>query len=182
MPHVFEPAPTGRAKCRGCGKLIPKGEQRFGERMPSPFGEGELTLWFHPLCAAYRRPESTLQALAETSAGIAVRETLERAARAIAAHRRLSRVDGVERAPNARAKCRSCKEAIPNGTWRIRLVFFEAGRFMPGGFVHLDCHRAYFEGHDALASVVHFSPDLSDGERGELARAWGAATARAPGS
>lgn len=175
MVHVFEPAPTGRAKCRGCGKPIAKGEQRFGERMPSPFGDGDMTLLFHPLCAAYRRPESILQALTETSEGVADRETLERVARASAAHRRLARVDGVQRAPNGRAKCRSCKEAIANGTWRVRLVFFEAGRFMPGGFVHVDCHRAYFEGHDALASVVHFSPDLTDEERAELTRAWGAA-------
>ena len=52
MPHVFEPAPTGRAKCRGCGRAIAKGELRFGERLPNPFAEGEMTLWFHPLCAA----------------------------------------------------------------------------------------------------------------------------------
>ena len=175
MAHVFEPAPTGRAKCRGCAKLIPKGELRFGERMPSPFGEGEMTLWFHPLCAAYRRPESVLQALAESSEGVAARETLERAARGSAAHRRLARVDGAQRAPNGRAKCRSCRVVIPNGAWRVRLVFFEAGRFLPGGFLHVDCHRAYFEGHDALESVVHFSPDLTDEERGELTRAWGAA-------
>jgi hypothetical protein len=67
MPHVIEPAPTGRAKCRGCNQLIARGEPRFGERLPSPFAEGEMTLWFHPLCAAYRRPESLLQGLTETS-------------------------------------------------------------------------------------------------------------------
>ena len=173
MAHVFEPAPTGRAKCRGCGKPIAKGELRFGERMPSPFGDGDMTLLFHPLCAAYRRPESILESLAESSEGVADRETLERVSRASAAHRRLSRIDGAQKSPNARAKCRNCKETIPNGSWRIRLVFFEAGRFMPGGFIHLDCQRAYFEGHDALASAVHFSPDLSDEEREELTRAWG---------
>ena len=31
MAHVFESAPTGRAKCRGCGQPIGKGEIRFGE-------------------------------------------------------------------------------------------------------------------------------------------------------
>ena len=46
MPHVFEPAPTGRAKCRGCGRPIAQGDLRFGERIPNPFAEGETTLWF----------------------------------------------------------------------------------------------------------------------------------------
>ncbi len=68
MPHVFEPAPTGRAKCRGCGRPIEKGEARFGERIPNPFAEGETTLWFHPLCAAYKRP-CTSPAARTTSRG-----------------------------------------------------------------------------------------------------------------
>ena len=58
------------------------------------------------------------------------------------------------------------------GTWRIRLVFYEEGRFSPGGFVHLDCRMAYFETDDVLAQVLHFSPDLSDDERAELERAF----------
>ena len=41
MPHVIEPAPTGRAKCRGCGEKIGAGELRFGESLPNPFAEGE---------------------------------------------------------------------------------------------------------------------------------------------
>ena len=173
MPHVFEPAPTGRAKCRGCGRLIAKGDLRFGERMPSPFGEGEMTLWFHPRCAAYKRPEAVLQALAETSEAVADRDVLERAARGNSAHRRLPRIDGAERAPSGQAKCRSCRQAIERGTWRIRLVFFEAGRFLPGGFVHLDCRGAHFEGNDVLDAVIHFSSGLDDDERKELTRAFG---------
>jgi hypothetical protein len=174
MPHVLEPAPTGRAKCRGCGRPIAKGEPRFGERLPSPFAEGEMTLWFHPLCAAYKRPDALLQALAEVAEDVRDRETLLGAARGSSAHRRLPRIDGAERAPSGHAKCRSCRERIERGTWRIRLVFFEAGRFLPGGSVHLDCQRAYFEGHEVRGPLLHFSPDLSDDERGELARACGA--------
>ena len=56
MAHVFEPAASGRAKCRGCGQALPKGEVRFGEKLANPFAEGEMTHWFHPLCAAYKRP------------------------------------------------------------------------------------------------------------------------------
>ena len=179
MPHVFEPASSGRAKCRGCGQAIAKGELRFGERLPNPFGEGDMTLWFHPLCAAYKRPEAILQALAEAAAGVPDGAALERVARASSAHRRLPRIDGAERAPSGHAKCRHCKERIERGTWRIRLVFFEEGRFMPGGSVHIGCREAYFEGHDALDAMLHFSARLSEENRAELARACGADPARA---
>ena len=168
MPHVFELASSGRAKCRGCGQAIAKGELRFGERLPNPFGEGEATLWFHPLCAAYRRPETILDVLADAPPSGADRAALERAARSSSAQRRLSRIAGAERAPSAQAKCRHCKERIEKGTWRIRLVFFEEGRFMPSGFVHLDCRKAYFEDHDIRDALLHFSPDLGDDERAEL--------------
>jgi len=168
MPHVFEPAPTGRAKCRGCGRAIAKGELRFGERLPNPFAEGEMTLWFHPLCAAYKRPEAVLQALAEAPPAGTDVAALERAAGGSSAHRRLPRIDGAERAPSSQAKCRSCKQRIERGSWRIRLVFFEEGRFMHSGFVHLDCRKDYFEGNDVLAPLLHFSPDLGDDDRAEL--------------
>jgi hypothetical protein len=171
MPHLFEPAPTGRAKCRGCGRNIEKGELRFGERIPNPFAEGETTLWFHPLCAAYKRPEPMLETLAQARGSAPDPEALERAARGASAHRRLPRIDGAERAPTSQAKCRHCHEPIARGDWRIRLVFYEEGRFNPAGFVHLACRAEYFEGADILAPLLHFSPELSEGERAELVRA-----------
>ncbi|MEQ1893957.1 MAG: PARP-type zinc finger-containing protein, partial [Planctomycetota bacterium] len=106
MPHVFEPAPSARAKCRGCGRAIARGELRFGERIPNPFAEGETTLWFHPLCAAYKRPEPLLAALTESGAAVPEHETLAAQARATLAHRRLPRIDGAERAPSSQARCR----------------------------------------------------------------------------
>jgi hypothetical protein len=172
MAHVFEAAPTGRAKCRGCNQAIAKGETRFGERLPNAFGEGEMTLWFHPLCAAYKRPESLLEALGASPEAALDREALERAAQASMAHRRLPRVDGAERSPSGQAKCRHCREPIEKGTWRIRLVFYEEGRFSPGGFIHLGCRAEYFEGHDVLEPVLHFSPKLAEGERAELVRVY----------
>ena len=178
MAHVFEPATTGRSKCRGCGQAIAKGDLRFGERLPNAFGEGEMTQWFHPLCAAYKRPEVMLQALAETP-GVADAATLERAAQFSASFRRLPRIDGAERASSGQAKCRHCKEKIEKGAWRIRLVFYEDGRFMPGGFIHLDCRNAYFERDDVLEPLLRFSPALSEDDRAELARAVGADPARA---
>lgn len=184
MPHLFELAPTGRSKCRACARLIERGEFRFGERIPNPFAEGETTLWFHPLCAAYKRPEPLLEALAGAPEDLPGREALERVARSSSAHRRLPRIDGAERAPSGQAKCRCCHEPIARGTWRIRLVFYEEGRFSPGGFLHVDCRRTYFERDDVLAPVLHFSPDLVAEERAELTRALGTdpGTAAAPES
>jgi hypothetical protein len=170
VPHLFEPAASGRSKCRGCGQAIAQGELRFGERLPNPYAEGEMTVWFHPQCAAFKRPEPLLEALVETPA-VPDRETLERTARASLAQRRLPRIDGAERSPGAQARCRSCREVIARGSWRIRLGYWEEGRFVPGGFVHLECRKAYFETDDILDRVLRFSRDLSADEREELKRA-----------
>ena len=171
MPHVFEIAPTGRAKCRGCNQLIERGTLRFGERIANPFGEGEATLWFHPRCAAYKRPEPFLEALPAAPASLSDTEELEQVAREGLAHGRLPRIDGADKAPTSQAKCRQCREPIARGTWRIRLVFFEDGRFSPGGFVHLDCRQAYFEREDILRALLHFSAKLDQDERLDLERA-----------
>jgi hypothetical protein len=171
VPHIFESASSGRAKCRGCGQPIQRGELRFGERLPNPYAEGEMTLWFHPACAAYKRPEPLLQALGETGESVPDRERLERAAHGSLAHRRVPRIDGAERSPSGQARCRSCHEPIERGTWRIRLVHYDEGRFSPGGYVHLACRKTYFETDDILDPLLHFSPDLSDSEREELRRA-----------
>lgn len=171
MAHVFQPAPSGRAKCRGCGLLIEKGALRFGELIPNPFAEGETTLWFHPLCAAYKRPESMLETLGEDVPNRPAPEPLERAARVSSAHRRLPRIDGAERSPSGKATCRSCRQPIDKGLWRIRLKIYEEGLFSPAGFLHLTCRKAYFETNDILEPVLHFSPDLDEQDREELARA-----------
>lgn len=172
MPHVFEPASSSRAKCRACGRTLAKGELRFGERLPNPYADGEMTFWFHPLCAAFRRPEQVLEALAEGPVDVPERAALERIARAAAEHRRLPRVNGAERSPSRQAKCRHCREPIEKGSWRIRLVFLEDGRFAPGGFVHIDCRKAYFEDHDALEAILHFSAEMSAEDRKDLERAY----------
>ena len=170
MAHVFEAAPTGRAKCRGCGELIGKGEIRFGERLPNPFAEGEMTLWFHPMCAAYKRPEPMLEALASPAGEVAGRQKLELAAKGSIAHRRRDRIDGAERA-KGQAACRHCREPIPKGMWRIRLTFFDEGQFSGGGFIHLACIQPYFETTEILGQVLHFSRALTADDREELAKA-----------
>ncbi|MFN8095418.1 MAG: hypothetical protein U0599_24920 [Vicinamibacteria bacterium] len=162
MPHVIESAPTGRAKCRGCGAKIDAGALRFGEALPNPFGEGDTTHWFHLDCGAFKRPEPFLEALGAREEPLDGKEGLEAAARAGIDHPRLVRVDGAERSPTGRAECRHCREAIPKDAWRVRLVFWEEGRFNAAGFVHVRCAPAYFETGDLLPRVRRFAPALTD--------------------
>ncbi len=175
MPHVIEYAASGRAKCRGCDTKIAKGELRFGERQPNAFGEGEMTLWFHVPCAAYKRPEPFLEALDGdapqdvSSDDFAVAEELRSTAAFGVEHRRVPRIDKVSRAPTGRARCRSCREMIEKDSWRIGLVFFEEYRFQPSGFIHAACAGEYFETTDVLDRIRYFNPDLESEELGEVA-------------
>jgi hypothetical protein len=173
VPHLLERAPTGRAKCRGCGRAIARDEWRFGERLPNPFADGEdalTTHWFHPLCAAFKRPEPMLELLESTTDVVEGRGALEHHAREGIAHRRLPRVDVVSRAPSGRATCRHCREPIAKDTWRIALVFYEDGRFAPSGYMHLTCARPYLETTDIVERLRQFSPELTDEEWGEIRR------------
>lgn len=176
MAHVIEAAASGRAKCRGCGKGITTGQLRFGERLPNPFAEGEMTQWFHLDCAAYKRPEPFLETLEATGESLDDRARLQSEAKRSAAHHRLPRIDGAERAPSGRAQCRSCRAPIGKGTWRISLVYYEEGRFAPSGSIHARCAPSYFETPDVLGRLKHFSPELSDEELRELQAELGSAS------
>ena len=167
MPHVFEPAASGRSKCRACGAALPKGELRFGERLPSPFADGaEITLWFHPKCAAYKRAEAVAEALSQSPA-VPDAETLRSIASAVAGRPRVARIDGAERAKGV-ATCRHCREPIERGAWRIRISTFDEGMLNPLGFVHLGCGAAYCESAEILERVLYFSRDMSAEDRGAL--------------
>jgi hypothetical protein len=177
MAHVIQPAPTARAKCRGCGQPIARGTLRVGEHLPNPFGEGEMTLWFHVACAAYKRPEVFLETVQSTTA-VEDAGALETSAKRGIEHARVARIDGIQRAPSSRSHCRQCREFIEKGLWRIRLVYYEEGRFAPSGYIHLRCAQVYFKTTDIIDRLRHFSPDLTEAdveeigaelERGQLA-------------
>src|SRR5262245_26245978 len=176
MPHVIERAASGRAKCRGCGQAIAGGELRFGERLPNPFAEGDLTHWFHLECAAYKRPEPFLEALKERTEPLDDRERLEAEATRGMAQHRLPRIDGASRAPSGRATCRSCRQPIDKGAWRIGLVYYENDRFEAAGFVHIRCAPAYFETADVLGRVKYFTRGLGEQDLGEIKAELEAAT------
>jgi hypothetical protein len=173
MPHVIEPAPSGRAACRGCTLKIPKSDLRFGERLPNPYGDegGEMTHWFHLTCAAYRRPEALLETLDASDGSIPGADHLRQHAQLGITHRRLPRVSTAGRASSGRATCRACKEAIAKDSWRIALVFYDDGRFVPSGFIHAGCVLSYLETTDIMDRVRHFSPDLSAADLDELQQA-----------
>jgi len=175
MPHVIERATSARARCRGCDDKIGKDELRFGERHPNAYGEGEMTLWFHLKCAAYKRPEPFL----EIAGAVADAAGLLEAARFGIEHRRLPRLAGAERAATGRARCRPCREQIAQGGWRLPLVFFEEFRFSPGGFVHAACTNGYFGTTAVIDRCVYFSPGLAAEDVAEL-RASVEAAAAAP--
>lgn len=174
MPHVFELAPSARAKCRGCGQAIARGELRFGERLPNPFAQGEnaenveMTHWFHLPCAAFRRPEAFVAAVPEATVEIDRKDELMHEAELGVTHRRLPRLSTAERASSGRAACRACKELIPKDTWRVALVFYEEGRFMPSGFVHVACVPSYCETVAVMPRVRHFSPALTESDAAEI--------------
>lgn len=174
MAHVIEHAASGRAKCRACNRKIDKDELRFGENRPNAFGDGEMTLWFHVTCAAYKRPEPFLEMLAGVEPEgisrdeVAVAQALKPAAEFGVEHRRVPRIDTVDRAPTGRARCRSCRELIEKDGWRIGLVFFEEYRFQPSGYVHLGCAREYFGTTGLRERIAWFNPERTDAELAEI--------------
>jgi hypothetical protein len=170
MPHIIERARSGRAKCRGCGNRIDAGEQRFGERLPNPYAEdeGEMTHWFHVACAAFMRPEPFLETLPNCVEPIDDRDRLEHEARLGVANRRLPRATTIGRAPSGRAACRSCRQTIDKGAWRISLLYYEDGRFAPSGFIHLGCAFSYLETSEVTGRLKHFSPALSEADLAEV--------------
>jgi hypothetical protein len=171
MPHTIEPATTGRSKCRACGEPIPKDELRFGERLPNPFGDdgSETTHWYHVLCGAYRRPESFGEVLKTHAHDLDDYQVLARAVALGLAHRRVERINGVERASTGRARCRHCREAIAKDALRIGLVFFEEGMTNPAGFIHASCAGDYFGTTDILDRLRHFGTGLDEEDFEELA-------------
>lgn len=147
-----------------------------------------MTLWFHLPCAAYSRPEPFLELQAQKADGVPAPGTatqqgtaawedlapLVAAARFGLEHRRVPRLHGAERATSGRAHCRSCRELIGKGGWRLSLVFFEDYRFSPGGYIHAYCAREYFGAVELLDRIRHFSPGLRGEDLDEISAAMAA--------
>jgi hypothetical protein len=170
LPDAIEPALSARAKCRGCGAAIAKGELRFGEALPNAFGEGESMHWFHLACGACMRPEKFGPALEAHAPPPPDADWLKHAVEIGLAHHRLPRLARVERAPSGRATCRSCREIIEKGAFRAALQMFEEGRFSPIGSIHAECCATYFGTKDIVDRMRKLTPSLTDADADELTR------------
>lgn len=178
MSHIVERAATGRAKCRGCGSAIAKDTWRLGEGVPNMFSDGdgaESRHWYHPRCAAYRRPEALVQALEGTDVRLDDHDVLMAIAQLGVAHPRLPRLDRAERASSGRAACRACRTPIAKDAWRFALLFWQDGRFAPAGFLHPACAEGYLGTRDVLDRIRHFTPSLSEADERDLTDALAAA-------
>ena len=171
MPHSLQVAPTGRAKCRGCGKSIARGELRFGETGPNSYGEGEATTWYHVSCAALMRPDQILPVLGTTAEQVAERQELMELATEGVRLVRLPRLVRAERASSGRAHCRQCRELIHKGDWRLALQVFEEGRPSPIGTIHAWCAEAYFGTRALLPRLRRLTPELGADDWTSLSQA-----------
>lgn len=181
MPHLVEPASSGRAKCRACKETIGKGALRLGEEVPNAFGEGQATHWYHLVCGARRRPEAFLQAwTARQGIGPVEGEDLEsipspaEAAQMVAGaekaqlYPRLTRFVKVHVAPSGRARCQGCRKLIEKGMLRFVLERIEDGMVSGGGFVHVACAREYAGSVDGIESRVRPLSELNEAEWSEV--------------
>lgn len=131
-----------------------------------------MTHWFHPWCAAYRRPEALLATVdvdgTVLPGDLSDFEVMKREAQLGMAHHRVPRVNTAARASTGRAVCRHCKQPIAKDAWRISLLYYEDGRFQPSGFVHVTCARTYFETDAIMPRLKHFSPGLTEADINEI--------------
>jgi Poly(ADP-ribose) polymerase and DNA-Ligase Zn-finger region len=182
MPHIIEPASSGRAKCRACKESIGKGALRLGEEVPNAFGDGQATHWYHLVCGARRRPEAFLDAWASRQAeGIASNDvgapteaealSLIAVAEKAKVYPRLSRFVKVHAAPSGRARCQGCHQLVEKGALRFVLERIEDGMVSGGGFVHIGCAREYAGSVAGIEERVRPLSELSDAEWGQVVTA-----------
>jgi hypothetical protein len=171
MTDVIEQASSARAKCRACGNTIAKGELRFGERLPNPFGEGEMTHWFHLACGAERHAEKVATAMAAYEGEIPDRDRIARIAAEGIKNPKLALVRRAEHSPSGRARCQECHEKIEKG--ELRVAFEREGETPPmaaQSYLHVRCAPAHLGGEGLFEKLRRLSEGLSDEDFGEIAR------------
>lgn len=158
MPHIIEPAKSGRASCRTCRSPIAKGELRFGEEVPNAFAEGETThQWHHLACAAKKKASQLREAMASYEGEIPNKAEIEGLlAAGPAKGEKPASYPYAERASTGRAKCQECDEAIAKGELRVAIEReVDTGSFMRkgAGYLHPACAVAH-TGEDGLFAQV----------------------------
>ncbi len=183
MPHCFQKAPSGRAKCRACKKAISKGDYRLGEEVPNAFGEGTAMHWYHVECGARQRAEAYLTAWEafklepgdvedkETRSLLEKGDVFAATAELGKTYYRLQRFIKVEPAPSGRARCQACRELIEKGALRFVLQRIEDGMVSGAGFIHVGCAHAYAGAVDELLARVRDLSELEEESWSEVERA-----------
>lgn len=176
MAHKIEPAPTGRATCRGCKQTIAKGDLRFGEEFQNAYSEdGGLSFrYWHLACAATKLANDLRGALAAYEGEIDDRPALEAL---VETHAR-PEMPYAERAANGRAKCRVCDESIKKGELRVAFERVFDGPMGPqkgAAYTHPGCVSGYLErererGREAIDRDAALSQVLANSklEAGDL--------------
>ncbi|MFT5291827.1 MAG: hypothetical protein ACI8QS_002909 [Planctomycetota bacterium] len=131
---IIEHARSGRAKCKGCRKVIQKDELRLGVMVEGPFGQGHM--WYHLECSAGHVMEKLEEAYKTESwkeaksppdpkdlpdldffRSLANKAEEKRAEKA----QNKKVIPYAEIAPSDRSKCKQSGEPIPKGAVRIVL-------------------------------------------------------------
>jgi hypothetical protein len=146
MPHKIEPAPSGRASCRGCKQPIAKGALRFAEETPNQYSEdgGTSFRYWHLACAAPKLANELGGALAAYDGEVEDRASIE----AIVKEHERPEMPYAERASSGRARCRACDTQIPKGELRVafeRVYESPMGPQRAAAYAHPKCVAAYLE-------------------------------------
>ena len=176
MAHTIEVAKSGRSTCRGCREKIEKDVLRFGEETPNMFSEegGTTFRWWHLACAAEKGKlaNEVRDALKSFPGEVPDRDKLDAI---IAAHLHAD-YPYAERAPNGRAKCRVCAEAIEKGSLRVafeRIVETGMGVQRGAGYLHSTCTLGFEDarklGEEGLTAALKEHSKLSPEDFAKLA-------------
>ena len=146
MPHRIEPAPSARARCRGCKEAIAKGSVRFAEEFQNPFSEdgGMGMRYWHLPCAATKLANEVGAALAGYDGPIEDREAIE----ALVQEHTRPEMPYAERAGTGRASCRACDTTIKKGELRVafeRVYESPMGPQKGAAYAHPQCVARYLE-------------------------------------
>ncbi|MCA9672672.1 MAG: hypothetical protein KC503_44060 [Myxococcales bacterium] len=173
MPHMIEPAKSGRAACRKCKKKIEKGQLRFGLAMENAFSDsGEPSYrWFHLECASQTKPVELGQAISSYDGELPDKDKLEQA---IAANKKKVKPSSYpygERSPSGRAACIHCDEKIAKGDLRIAVEReIDTGAFTTSGagYLHVGCAAEYADDDELLEKIKTNSTSLEAADLAEL--------------
>jgi hypothetical protein len=180
MAHKIEPAPSGRAACRGCRQPIDKGTLRFGEEFANPYSEegGMSFRYWHLACAATKLANELAAALgAYEGPPVEDRAALD----ALIAEHMRPPMPHAERASTGRARCRACDETIAKGELRVafeRVYDSPMGPQKAAVYSHAKCLARYLarekeRGREApemseLLRAVRVNSKLSDEDLREI--------------